>query len=141
MSTKTHLPLSRDHGLSAHARIRLQQRAIRPAVLDFFLRHAERADAARGGCRALRLGESFEPVGGTDPHERALIEQARRLRVIESDDGTIVTAMWARRRPRPRLRLADGGAGRREIAAALGEGEDGLWDDGCRVLAGAQSRG
>jgi hypothetical protein len=129
--------------MSEHARIRLQQRSIRPNVLDFFLRHAERDRDARGRCRELRLGDSFVPVDRTDSQERTLIERARRLRVIEAEEGTIVTAMWALRRSRPRLRRADAGAARREIEVGLRDWQDGSLLDryGDLATAGSSKRG
>lgn len=83
--------------LSRHARTRSQQRAIRPKLLAYVLKHSDFEVDAGGGCRALRIGSHFrEPC--RDANERELDERARRLRCIENADGRIVTVMWGRRR-------------------------------------------
>jgi hypothetical protein len=142
MSTTEHSLPRRRHAITKHARIRLQQRSIRPNVLDFFLRHADRDANARGRCRELRLGDSFMPVDRADSQERELIERARRLRVIEAEEGTIVTAMWTLRRSRPRLHPVDAGAARREIEAGIGEWHQrSLRDRRGDLAAGTRNKG
>jgi hypothetical protein len=119
------------HNLSQHARIRSQQRAIRPSLLAYVLEHCDTEMDAGGRCRALRICSRYqEPCA--DVHEYKLVERAKRIRVIENADGRIVTVKWAWGRRRgwcagrsdQRTRRASTSV-LHEIRVATGDG----WDD------------
>lgn len=84
--------------ISHHAAARIRQRGIRTGALDLVLRLGDRDRPVGGGCTAVsisrrRLGALR--AGGWPPH---LLDQAKRLTVVEADDGAVVTVLHRRGR-------------------------------------------
>lgn len=91
------------HHLTAHAKGRLRQRGIRREVLELLIAHADIETPAGDGCRFLRLSSRAARDLLEDENQQVqVVDQARRVLVLVSPSGTIVTAM--RRDPDRRLR-------------------------------------
>lgn len=86
--------------ISRHATVRMQQRAIRPELLDFVIDNADLVRNAGGGCRQLQTRRRYRQTADVKPE---IVERASRLKIIENSRGEVVTAMWSRRRPIPRF--------------------------------------
>lgn len=99
--------------LSAHARTRMQQRAIRPEMIDLALRYG-----TIRYCHGSRVYEVRDRSLVGTPYER-MTERLRGLAVVVGGEGCVTTVKWAyhlRRRPG-----VCSGKSRRE-RAAQGEG-------------------
>jgi hypothetical protein len=80
--------------LSRHAALRVQQRGVRPNVLDVIMANAEFSASVGSGCSVIRMNSRQLK----DPALRQHGERLHRLSVILSDaTGEIVTVLRPRR--------------------------------------------
>jgi hypothetical protein len=90
---------------SDHATRRAQQRGIRPAVVDFVLRNADRDLEAGNGCRAYRI--SKKGLAELLSHGAKVGEVALATNVVvilHEDSGEVITVMHDRNKAGRRYR-------------------------------------
>jgi hypothetical protein len=90
---------------SDHATRRVQQRGIRPAVVDFVLRNADRDLEAGNGCRAYRISKKAQAELLLHGAQVGEVELATNVVVIlHEDSGEVITAMHDRNKSGRRYR-------------------------------------
>ncbi len=79
---------------SEHARIRAQQRAIRPATVELILQHFDVDLEAGNGCRSYRISHWAAAELLREGVAVSAVDKARNVVVIvHNDSGEIVTVM------------------------------------------------
>jgi hypothetical protein len=80
--------------ISQHAKVRMQQRAIKPALVDFVRNNVDFVQSAGRGCQQLRVRRRNLDCDATPE----VVEKASRLKIVENRNGEVVTVMWLRDR-------------------------------------------
>jgi hypothetical protein len=75
-----------------HARLRLDQRAIRPEVWSLFMEYADRRTPAGSGCERLRLSHAEAHQLIADGVPLRVVLAASTITAIMSPDGAVITA-------------------------------------------------
>ena len=80
--------------LTRHAHLRMQQRSIPAAIVDLLLDYGEPM-AVGGGATSYRFTrQSWADAVASAGSAAARIAKYRKAYVIESSDGTVITAAW-----------------------------------------------